>query len=407
MKSILPSIILFLLSACGYSQNCPSTNLTQSGDVQIIIKGPETGECFNFYIGKKLITSELTGELTFNVSSEDYRLNDSLVLLKGKVVMADGSEAKKSMNLLDGYKSHLFQVKKNKKGKYRLKREHSGMIPTEAKLAENQAEKEAFFDAHDKKVADAKKEREAESAADDAKWDADRAAEKKAMKESMASNEGAKLSEYKDTVKGVEGRKYEPIKEREEQLVEGRQYEPIKAGEEELVKGNDTKLIQGSEGQLVEGQSDTFGNQSATQESKSTFGKSAFEEEEETTTSNPKDIWNPNGETVKLQLRLLYNGAPVKDTYLTLEINNVKLGSGTTDAEGNINISTNLPVDMNTAFRLTGKKGDYSWMFGGIQLLDFPPKTTKVEMAFIINTVAEGMEVAPETLSKSWGFLIK
>lgn len=393
MKYILSAIIA-LVCLFSFGQDCSSLRLSQPGDVQVIIKGPESGECFNFYVNRKKMNEQLTNELTFNIVSEDFRINDSLVLIKGRVVMADGNETKKNINLPEGFKSHLFEIELNKKGKCKLKRKFSGMVPTEETLAKREEDKKEFFEEHDRKVAEAKAKREA----DDAAWDAKQEKKRAEMKQRMADHEGAKLSDYEDTIQGrkgadhklVEGAKHEPVQGADHKLIEGAKYEPI--------QGADHKLVEGRNEQLVQGQKSTFDDQP------SNFN-SAFDDETNDENSNPSSILNPKGEEVVLVMQLLYKGIPVENTHLTLEINKVKLGTGTTDSEGKITIKTSLPVDMNTAFRLAGKKGNYNWAFSGIQLLNFPPKTTKVDMAIIIQTVSNEMGTSAETLSRGWGFI--
>ncbi len=406
----LLTLCLSFLTFNSNAQNCGGHVADREGAINVNISSAEVGECFKFFIKGDQITPDLCNNLIFKTNAD--------AILKIKVVMENGTEFTKNMPFSPDQKSVLYNIKKNKKGKYSLKMKLGATQLTDEAVAQNQADMKAR-----------EEERKRKQAESDAEWDAKREASKQRMKENMANHEGAKLSEYEDTRQGREGMKVEG---KQGQQIEGRQGQQIEGRQGQKIEGRQGQQIEGRQGQQIEGKkgqeipaapanpysTDKPANPYGTDKpdapanpyGNSSFGSgnsgSAFDNKDEDMDGGHHNIINPKGETVKVPLRLLYERKPVAGVHLTLEINKIKLGSGTTDEDGYLTITTNKPVDTESAYKLYGKKGDVSWSFGGMFLLHIPPKLTNVYMSEVIKEVSSQMDISESTLSRSWGFVM-
>lgn len=64
---------------------------------------------------------------------------------------------------------------------------------------------------------------------------------------------------------------------------------------------------------------------------------------------------------------------------------------------------TNLPVNTEVAYKLSGKKGNAKWSFSGVFLLERAPKETKVPLDYAIKVMAEEMGMSQSVIASSWG----
>ncbi len=392
---------LSLLSVHVNAQKCGEEVASRDGAITVKISGEEVGECFNFFIKGDQITSDLRSTLVFKTNAD--------AILKIKVVMENGTEFTKNMPFSPDQKSVLYNIKKNKKGKYSLKLKLGATELTDEAIAQNQAEHQARED-----------ERKRKQAESDAEWDAKREAQRKKMKESMANHEGAKLSEYEDTRQGRAGLlpTHRLASDRSRKGQQGKKGQEIPAApsnpystDKPANPYSTDKPGNPNAGTPANPYSTDKPDAPANPYGNDSFGSagSAFDDKDDDQDGefeSPKNIINPKGETVKIPLRLLYEQKPVAGMHLTLEINKIKLGSGTTDEDGYLTITTNKPVDTETAYKLYGKKGNASWSFGGLFLIHIPPKLTNIYMSLAIKEISSQMDISESTLSRSWGFVM-
>ena len=184
------------------AQECGELKADTKGAIKITVSSADVGECFELSLNGKSLTPSQTNNLIF--------MADAVGPKKVQLTTSEGGKISKNIMLSPDQKSALFIVKKNKKGKYSLKNKLMAAELTDEAIAANKEEREKE-----------KAEREAKKAKSDAEWDAAREADKKRMSESIKSSEGAKLNEYKDDRKGVEGNKN--LQGKEGQKVEGKQ----------------------------------------------------------------------------------------------------------------------------------------------------------------------------------------
>ena len=64
---------------------------------------------------------------------------------------------------------------------------------------------------------------------------------------------------------------------------------------------------------------------------------------------------------------------------------------------------TNLPVNTEVAYKLSGKKGNAKWSSSGVFLLETAPKETKVPLDYAIKVMAEEMGMSQSVIASSWG----
>lgn len=301
---------------------------------------------------KVRVTSETKECFEFyldGVNITPYATNDLVfqadaTLPKAKVVLKDGTVIQKTLALSPDQAGVLFHIQSNKKGKYSLKN----------KLGSVELTAEAEQERKDK-MAQMEQDRAQKQAEMDEKWDSDRQAYKdKKEKEKEENKDKSLLSEYKDTVQGRQGQK---------------------------VETKEAQDLKGKEGMKVNSQETT-----------------ADQKNSETTRSQQAST----GSTT-VPMIITYKGLPVTDTYVTLEIQKVVIGSATTDSKGQVKINTNLPVNTEVAYKLTGVKGGTKWSFSGLFLLQPLPKETQVPLDYVVKEMAPMMGISESSLIKSWG----
>ena len=154
MKNLISTLIVTIFFfSMSYAQGCASYEAKETSGTVTISVTSEGGECFKFYVRGKLITPEYTNDLTFRVSTN----------AKVKLELEDGTEVTKTFLMNEEITALYYNLKKNRKGKFKLKNQLGRVKRTPEAL---QAQKD--------RMAKMKKEREEKQAKSDAEWDAKR-----------------------------------------------------------------------------------------------------------------------------------------------------------------------------------------------------------------------------------------
>lgn len=334
------------------AQDCSPHTANTDGPMAIVIDS-ESGECFQFYFRGELLTPDYVSRLNFKTEAGSHKV---------KCVLKNGAVIEKKFLLSPDQANALYNIK-SKKGKYVLKQKFTAAEYT----PEAKARKE-------KEEAERKAKLQADKERRDKEWE-DAQAERKAKREAeMSKSSGATLSEYEDTRQGVQG-----------QQLSGKQ------GRTDLA----TSSSSGSNGST--GSSGNSGS------SKGSTGSSSIAAGNSGSNSagGTIDAMAPGPKEVPMWIT--YKGAPITNTEVTLEISGVVIGTGTTDSEGKVKIKTNLPVNTETSYKLSGKKGNAKWSFSGLFLLNPLPKVTPVPMEVVVKEMASAMGMGESMLVQMWG----
>jgi len=363
MKSIITLLILPLLFISTFSiAQCPDYTADLSGSITINIYS-ETGECFKVSIQGSDITPESTSNLTFKVNKTT----------KVKVNLDNGNIIEKNILLNPDMVSVFFAVQQNKKGKWSLKNKFGKMEKTAASQK-----------AWDDKLAANKAEMDAKKAKSDAEWDAARQAEKD-------DRDARKIEDDKEQAKKDAEReaRYDAQRKNEEAVRPKNDLEERKAEQEKL------RIAEEKEREEAKRKAEI--SKTTTQSTTSTSTTTST-----SPTTSPSTV-KPSSGSTSVPMIVTYKGVPVTDTYITLEIEKVVIGSSTTDNNGRAVIKTNLPVNTEVAYKLSGKKGNAKWSFSGIFLLERAPKETKVPLDYAIKIMAEEIGMPASSIASSWG----